>query len=103
MKLKKTKLRLKALTKLGFSADMAKTLNAAESDYKATATVFELKNCLGHLRSFLEHLHRDAVKSIAAKAGDTVTDGWGHAILYLRQQSYFTKQHESLWHHYTHF
>jgi len=27
------------------------------------------------------------VKSIAAKAGDTVTDGWGNAILYLRQQA----------------
>jgi mannosyltransferase len=40
-------------------------------------------------------LHRDAVKSIAAKAGNTVTDGWGEAILYLRQHRYFTKQHES--------
>ncbi len=38
------------LVKLGFSGDMLKSLNAAESDYKSTATSFELKNCLGHLR-----------------------------------------------------
>ena len=95
LEIEKDKLKVEGfLTKLGFSADMARTLDAAESDYKATATVFELKNCLGHLRSFLEHLHRDATKSISQKAGDTVTDRWGEATSYLRQQGYFTKQHE---------
>jgi hypothetical protein len=83
------------LVKLGFSTDMIKALNAAESDYKATASSFELKNCLGHLRSFLEHLHRQSVMSIAAAAGQTVVDRWGDATLYLRQQGYFTKQHET--------
>jgi hypothetical protein len=83
------------LIKLGFSADMVKALDAAESDYKSTASAFELKNCLGHLRSFLEHLHREAAKSIAAAAGQTVIDRWGDATLYLRQQGYFTKQHET--------
>jgi len=82
------------LVKLGFSADMVKALNAAESDYKATASAFELKSCLGHLRSFLEHLHRETVKSIAAVAGQTVVDRWGDATLYLREQGYFTRQHE---------
>jgi hypothetical protein len=82
------------LTKLGFQPDMVKALNAAESDYKATATAFELKNCLGHLRSFLEHLHRESAKSIANASGDTVTDKWGDATLYLRQQRFFTTQHE---------
>jgi len=83
------------LVKLGFSDEMVKALNAAESDYKSTASVFELKNCLGHLRSFLEHLHRESVKSIAAAAGQTVVDRWGDATLYLRQQGFFTKQHEA--------
>jgi hypothetical protein len=82
------------LVKLGFSPDMVQALNAAESDYKSAASAFELKNCLGHLRSFLEHLHRQSVKSIAAVAGDTVTDRWGEATTYLRQQGYFTIQHE---------
>jgi hypothetical protein len=54
-----------------------------------------LKSCLGHIRSFLEHLHREAAKSIAAAAGNTVGDRWGNATIYLRQQGYFTKQHEA--------
>jgi hypothetical protein len=83
------------LVKLGFSADMVKALNAAESDYKSTASAFGLKNCLGHLRSFLEHLHRQSVKSIAAATGQTIVDRWGEATAYLRQQGYFTKQHET--------
>jgi hypothetical protein len=82
------------LVKLGFSADMVKVLNAAESDYKSTASPFELKNCLSHLRSFLEHLHRESAKSIASASGHTVADRWGDATLYLRQQGYFTEQHE---------
>ena len=82
------------LVKLGFSKDMVRALDAAENDYKATATTFELKNCLGHLRSFLEHLHREAAKSVVAKVGATVPDTWGDATLYLRQQGYFTLQHE---------
>jgi arginyl-tRNA synthetase len=83
------------LIKLGFSAEMVEALNAAESDYKSTASAFELKNCLSHLRSFLEHLHRESVKSIAAATKQTVVDRWGDATLYLRQQGYFTKQHET--------
>lgn len=71
------------LLKLGFSDDMVRALNAAESDYKSTATAFELKNCLTHLRTFLEHLHREAAKSIAAAASDTVVDRWGDATIYL--------------------
>ena len=83
------------LAKLGFSTDMIKSLNAAENDYRSSTNPFELKSCLGHLRSFLEHLHREAAKSIATSAGITVMDRWGDAILFLREQGYFTKQHES--------
>jgi hypothetical protein len=83
------------LVKLGFSDDMVKSLNAAESDYKSTASVFELKNCLGHLRSFLEHLHLRSAKAIAAAAKLTVLDRWGDSISFLRQQGLFTKQHET--------
>jgi hypothetical protein len=83
------------LVKLGFSSDMVRALNAAESNYKSTASAFELKNCLGHLRSFLEHLHRESAKSIAAAAGRAIVDRWGDATLFLRQQGYFTKQHET--------
>jgi hypothetical protein len=82
------------LTKLGFGTEMVGALNAAEVEYKSASNQFELKNCLGHLRSFLEHLHRESVKSIAA-AGDTVEDRWGRTTLYLRTQDLITQQHEN--------
>jgi hypothetical protein len=55
------------LQQLGFSDQLSETLDAAERDYRSEATPFELKNCLSHLRSFLEHLHRESAKSIAAE------------------------------------
>jgi hypothetical protein len=82
------------LATLGFRSDLLGALDAAERDYKSTSTAFELKNCLGHLRSFIEHIHRDAAKAIATAAGGTVEDRWGPALIYLRQQRLFTLQHE---------
>lgn len=83
------------LLKLGFSKLMTQVLNAAESDYKATATPFELKNCLGHLRSFLEHLHREAAQHAAASAGETVVDRWGYATEFLREKGFLSRQAEA--------
>jgi hypothetical protein len=82
------------LQQLGFSDTMIEALDAAEQDYRAEATPFELKNCLSHLRSFLEHLHRETAKYLAAKAGDTIVDRWGNATTYLRQHGIFSQQHE---------
>jgi hypothetical protein len=79
------------LVKLGFRGGLVAALDAAERDYKSTSTGFELKNCLGHLRSYI---HRDAAKTIAATARATVEDRWGPALIYLRQQGLFTLQHE---------
>jgi hypothetical protein len=83
------------LVKLGFKKEMVGALDAAEQDYRSTSTNFELKNCLGHLRTFLEYLHRDAAKAVsAATPGITVEDKWGSATTYLRQQGFFTLKHE---------
>lgn len=82
------------LAKLGFRSDLVAALDAAERDYKSISTAFELKNCLGHLRSFIEHIHRDAAKAIATAIGTTVEDRWGPALIYLRKQNLFTLQHE---------
>lgn len=83
------------LERLGFSPDMVEALNAAERYYKITATPFELKSCFSHLRSFLEHLHRESAKAVAALAGEIIPkDTWGCATVYLRQKDYFTKHHE---------
>jgi hypothetical protein len=83
------------LAKLGFSTDMIGSLNAAETEHKNGSTTFELKSSLGHIRSFLEHLHRESAKAIAAVAGVTVTDKWGEATLFLRQKNLISKQHET--------
>lgn len=96
LEIESDKLRVEGfLVKLGFSITMVQALNAAESDYKSTATAFELKNCLGHLRSFLEHLHRESAKSISTAMSQPLTrDRWGDATLFLRQQGYISEQHE---------
>jgi hypothetical protein len=83
------------LVELGFSKDMVGALNAAETEYKSTATVFELKSCFGHLRSFLEFLHRETADTIARVAGETVADKWGAVTFYLRGKGLFTTQHEA--------
>ena len=83
------------LKKLGFSDIMVELLNVAEKEYRDATTTFELKNALSHLRTFLEHLHRSAAKTLAQNAGTTIIDRWGDATLYLRTSGLLTKQHES--------
>jgi hypothetical protein len=81
------------LTKLGFNNLMVQSLNAAEQDFKTTATAFELKNCLGHLRSFLEQLHLQACAQLV-KPGESAPDKWGSATLFLRNHQVITLKEE---------
>ena len=83
-----------SLTKLGFSNDMIEVLNAAERDYRSATDRFELKSCLGHLRSFLEQLHWQAAKGIGV-TGLNADKKWGSATGLLRKKGYLTKQHEA--------
>ena len=83
------------LTNLGFSDSMAKILDTAEAEYRSASTAFDLKNCMGLLRSFLEHLHREAAQAIGASAGNTVTDKWGNATKFLRENGFITQQEEA--------
>ena len=82
------------LTKIGFSDLMVQSLNAAEQDFKNTATFFELKNCMGHLRSFLEELHVQACPPFATPT-DTLPSKWGNATLFLRQRDVITLKEEA--------
>jgi hypothetical protein len=83
------------LDALGFNPVLKQAIEEAEKEYRDATNIFQLKNCLGHLRSFLEHLHRESAKAIAAAANETVVDRWGDATLYLRNKAIFTKQHEA--------
>lgn len=82
------------LSRLGFSSELVKSLRAAEHEYRTASNEFELKNCLGHLRSFLEHLHRQAAKSLAEVFGDPLEDSWGSATYYMRSKGVYSLKHE---------
>jgi hypothetical protein len=83
------------LGKLGFTQLLIQSLDEAERQYRMAATPFDLKNSMGHLRSFLENLHREASQSIAAFTSEAVVDRWGPATSYLREKG-FLSQHEEV-------
>jgi hypothetical protein len=82
------------LAQLGFRKQMLETLEAAEKDYRAESTPFQLKNCLGHLRSFLEFTHRDAATSIATKLNETPPPDWNTSVDFLKRKDILTAQHD---------
>jgi hypothetical protein len=81
------------LKTLGFDDLMVKSLGAAEQDMRSTATPFELKNALGHLRSFLEQLHLQACLLIV-QPGEVAPTTWGAATTLLRQKNLITVKEE---------
>jgi hypothetical protein len=81
------------LTKLGFSAMMMQALNEAEKDFRDSASPFELKNSLTHLRGFIEHLHLEAARFIAKTIPGSTHD-WDTSIAFLRKHEYMTVQQE---------
>jgi hypothetical protein len=85
----------KFLDTLGFSPRLRESLDEAEKQYRDDSSPFELKSCFAHLRSFLEVMHRESAMSIASSAGETVVDKWGSALVYLRQKTIFSQQHEA--------
>jgi hypothetical protein len=82
------------LVSLGFNEVMAKTLDAAERLYRSAADGFELKSCLGHLRTFYEELHMQVATAMAETAGTTPPTKFGVALSFLRQQTFFTEKEE---------
>lgn len=84
------------LRSLGFGGPLLVVLNAAEQDFRSSSTPFELKNCLGHLRSFLEGLHEQACIPIATKAGAPLPKKWGKSTELLHTNSILSAQEENL-------
>jgi len=83
------------LEKLGFAELLIQSLDEAERLYRGAATPFDLKNGLGHLRSFLEQLHVQACAAAQKKFGGPIPSKWGEALKYLRDKEVLTKQEES--------
>ena len=84
------------LKKLGFTQDLIQALDAAESNYRATSSAFELKSCVGLLRSVLESTHRDAAKSIAHSLRENPPQDWTTAVRFLVRMGLITPQQEKL-------
>jgi hypothetical protein len=82
------------LEKLGFTKVLIESLNEAEKLYRESATPFELKSSMGHLRSFLEGLHVQASSAAHKKFGGTLATKWGEALLYLRNHDILTLKEE---------
>src|SRR5260370_41851832 len=84
------------LLQLGFSKDLIECLNVAEQLYRSSGTNFDLKSCIGHLRSFLENLEKEAMPGAVATYGGNLPKTWGEVLSYLRQNRVLTKPEERL-------
>ena len=73
---------------------MVQALNLAEQLYRDTANAFDLKNCLGILRSFYEHLHIQAGQAIAKRDGVTVVDEWDPTLTFMKNRKFISPQQD---------
>jgi hypothetical protein len=83
------------LRKLGFSDPLVASLNEAERLNHATASPFELKASMGHLRSFVERLHGESIPGVCSFKGATPPEAkWGAQLAFLRNHGIISKQEE---------
>jgi hypothetical protein len=82
------------LEKLGFTPLLIQSLDEAEKWYRTAATPFELKNSMGHLRSFLEQLHLQVCALGHGKFGGSLPSKWGESHQYLRDHDVLTTKEQ---------
>ena len=82
------------LDSLGFNPVLAASLARAEQQYSSASGPFDWKECLGHIRSFYEHMNIDAGQAIAKSTGKTVVDQWDPTLTFLKNSKFFTEQQE---------
>lgn len=80
---------------LAFSRLLIASLEQAEKSYREASSTFEYKECMAHLRSFLENLHKEACVLVHSKRGGTLPSTWGKAVAYLVQEGVLTKTEEA--------
>ena len=79
------------LDRLQFSSNLKDALNKADDLYRQ-GTGFDLKSCMGHLRSFLEMTHLEAAPAMHCKFGGCAPHTWGESIRYMQEKSILSKQ-----------
>jgi len=82
------------LDSLGFDPLLTASLAKAEELYLSSSNAFDLKSCLGHIRSFYEHLNIDAGQAFARHLGTTVHDKWDPTLTFLKNRSFLSEQQD---------
>lgn len=82
------------LDSLGFNPVLAASLARSEQQYNSASGPFDWKECLGHIRSFYEHMNIDAGQAIAKNAGKIVVDQWDPTMTFLKNSKFFTEQQD---------
>ena len=81
---------------LGFDPLLSAALKKADDIYNANPDAFDLKSCMGHIRSFIEHLHIDAGQAIAKSINKAVVARWNETLTFLTTNNFLTSQQEKL-------
>jgi len=79
---------------LGFTKPLIECLNAAQRLHLEGASPFDLKSSMGHLRSFLEQLHAEALPAVHADPKISLPKGWGDGLAYLRKKGVVSEAEE---------
>ena len=82
------------LDSLGFNPVLAASLARAEQQYSSASGPFDWKECLGHIRSFYEHMNIDAGQAIARSMGKLVVNQWDPTLTFLKNSKFFTEQQD---------
>lgn len=82
------------LSRSGFSPPLVEALNHVEQLYTSRASGFDLKGCIGQLRSFLENLIKGVIPTVEAKFGDSAGHTWGMHLNYLFKRGVLSKAEE---------
>lgn len=82
------------LQRLGFSRVLIASLEQAERSYREATNAFEYKECMSHLRSFLEDMHKEACVLVHSRRGGILPTTWGNSIAYLTKETLLTKSEE---------
>ncbi len=69
----------------GFPHTLIESLDEAERLYLHGTTPLEFKSSMGHLRSFLENVHSEAMPALYGKFGGSLPCKWGEGLSYLVQ------------------
>jgi hypothetical protein len=82
------------LRTLGFSEPLSRSFDEAHRLYDEGNTAFVLKAAMGHLRSFLENLHAEAMPAVLERFGGTPPSGWGPGLVCLRKNGVLSEAEE---------